>query len=194
MKLHLLTPLTTSLLFVACAGVDDNSLLDARSKPNNECEMLYIDFPCYKYQECSGARSFMKSKDLTCSDLGYDPRCCSGLQCGSDGGDNCAADELCVPSGSDFTNDTCRKFECGATDDRPCNEGSFCEFATGSCGKPGDRGVCLLTDSVVWGPDIDWQCGCDGIAYQGASARRAAGISLKHEGRCPEASLTPFDR
>lgn len=162
--------------------------------PDEGCGILYIDFPCMKYLVCVDERHYYRQKDLTCADLGYDPACCSGLTCGGDGDGSCDEDARCVSSGSYSESDACRQYECGALDDPPCAEGTMCEFATGTCGGPGERGVCVPTTPYCNELEPAWQCGCDGVSYPGTCARRAAGVSLDHDGPCCDPSRVPFDR
>lgn len=65
-------------------------------------------------------------------------------------------------------NDDCAVFEFCAIPDRACSGVGECVARAGDCG-----------------PGLPEQCGCDGMTYQDACERAAAGVSLASEGRCP---------
>jgi len=63
-----------------------------------------------------------------------------------------------------------------------CQDDYYCEAPAGLCGLDDIIGVCVprTPDCEYSGP----QCGCDGISYNNACDRRAAGALLDHEGSC----------
>ena len=105
--------------------------------------------------------------------------------CGCDGqtyGNECEADMAGVT--------IAHVGECGKTcafpGDPACGTGTFCKFATGSCGTAGDVGVCAPVPEVCpmyFSP----VCGCDGMTYGNECEADHAGVSVAHLGACDQA-------
>ena len=76
--------------------------------------------------------------------------------------------------------------------DDACDDGSFCEFPTGTCGAGGEDGTCQdVGDSCpqCWSP----VCGCDGVTYANDDCLQEAGFSKKMDGLCFDAAETCED-
>jgi hypothetical protein len=73
---------------------------------------------------------------------------------------------------------------CGGAMPFQCPTGQFCQFPTGACtGLHGHPGTC--TKKPVICPKIFLPvCGCNGKTYGNDCERRAAGVSLRHPGKC----------
>jgi Kazal-type serine protease inhibitor-like protein len=72
---------------------------------------------------------------------------------------------------------------CGGILSFTCPTGQFCNFAPGHCTGFGQPGTC--TKKPVVCPRIFLPvCGCDGKTYANDCKRRAAGVSLRHTGKC----------
>jgi len=66
-----------------------------------------------------------------------------------------------------------------------CPGDEYCEFRFGTCGREGDVGLCKevpLDCREVLVP----VCACDGRTYANKCEAAKAGVSVLHEGRCPE--------
>ena len=72
---------------------------------------------------------------------------------------------------------------CGGILPFQCPAGQFCQFAPGNCTGFLVPGTC--TRKPVICPRIFLPvCGCDGKTYSNDCTRRAAGVSLRHKGKC----------
>jgi len=88
--------------------------------------------------------------------------------------------------------------ECAATDVEPiggeppcggsveCGKGEFCDMPAGTCGSPGQTGVCRDMPEMC---TMDWRpvCGCDGKTYGNDCGRMGAGVSKAKDGECTPA-------
>ena len=72
---------------------------------------------------------------------------------------------------------------CGGILSVPCDGGLFCELSGGRCGAGDFGGTCGRVTQVcarIYRP----VCGCNGKTYGNDCERKAARVSLRHEGRC----------
>ena len=75
---------------------------------------------------------------------------------------------------------------CGGFFGQPCDAGLFCQFKPGTCGRFDLTGICAVKPRFcpqVTGPKLV-VCGCDGKTFFNDCARRQAGVSLAHKGKC----------
>ncbi len=75
---------------------------------------------------------------------------------------------------------------CGGFIGQPCEAGLFCQFKPGTCGRLDLTGICAVKPRFcpqVTGPKLV-VCGCDGKTFFNDCARRQAGVSLAHKGKC----------
>ena len=71
---------------------------------------------------------------------------------------------------------------CGPDGLPSCDDGSFCEWPSGSCGEWG-VGECMPVPEGCFDYE-DPVCGCDGSTYSNDCYRQRAGVSLLHHGPC----------
>lgn len=163
---------------------------------------IAIDFPCSATFVCRDSTRFVRFRTVTCTDLGYDPRCCMGGGCETDGEGQCGTGELCV-LGVGRGNDECVKADCGGPAATACAEGDFCEMATGSCDPVTARGACVgVPKEEQWCREPygyphhpgGWACGCDGKSYRNDCERRKAATSKAGDGPCCDPSKVGFAR
>ena len=67
-----------------------------------------------------------------------------------------------------------------------CDARLFCQFKPGTCGRFDLTGICAVKPRFcpqVTGPKLV-VCGCDGKTFFNDCARRQAGVSLAHKGKC----------
>jgi hypothetical protein len=75
---------------------------------------------------------------------------------------------------------------CGGFIGQPCDAGLFCEFKPGTCGRYDLTRTCAVKPRFcpqITGPKLV-VCGCDGKTFFNDCARRSAGVSLAHKGKC----------
>ncbi len=75
---------------------------------------------------------------------------------------------------------------CGGFLGQWCDEGLFCQFKPGTCGRFDLTGVCARKPRFcpqITGPKLV-VCGCNGQTYFNDCARQQAGVSLAHKGKC----------
>jgi hypothetical protein len=75
---------------------------------------------------------------------------------------------------------------CGGIFGEPCNAGLFCQYKPGTCGRFDLTGICAVKPRFcpqITGPKLV-VCGCDGKTFFNDCARRSAGVSLAHKGKC----------
>ena len=75
---------------------------------------------------------------------------------------------------------------CGGFFGEPCDAGLFCEYKPGTCGRIDLTGICAVKPRFcpqITGPKL-LVCGCDGKTFFNDCARRQAGVSLAHKGKC----------
>jgi hypothetical protein len=75
---------------------------------------------------------------------------------------------------------------CGGFFGETCNDGLFCQGRTGTCGRDDMKGTCALKPRFcpqITGPQLV-VCGCNGQTFFNDCARRQAGVSLAHNGKC----------
>ena len=72
--------------------------------------------------------------------------------------------------------------DCGPDGLPSCDDGSFCEWPSGSCGEWG-VGECMTVPEGCFDYE-DPVCGCDGSTYSNDCYRQRAGVSLLHHGPC----------
>jgi hypothetical protein len=78
---------------------------------------------------------------------------------------------------------------CGGLTGQPCDEGLYCEYIEESCGIADQPGHCETRPDpevcdMIFAPPGPPVCGCDGMTYPSDCHRRAAGVSLDHDGPC----------
>ncbi len=127
------------------AAGDAPSLAGDGDANGDGCEILFIDFPCSKGFECLGNTTFRKNTTLSCQDLGYDPKCCSGAMCQQGGVQECPANMLCVKQ---WNSGACVAKNCGGPGGASCPAGEFCMLPAGVCDPSVAMGVCM-SDSVA---------------------------------------------
>ncbi len=75
---------------------------------------------------------------------------------------------------------------CGGFSGQFCDEGQFCQFRPGTCGRFDLTGVCAPKPRFcpqITGPKLV-VCGCNGQTFFNDCARQSAGVSLAHKGKC----------
>jgi len=75
---------------------------------------------------------------------------------------------------------------CGGFAGLPCGAGEFCQHRPGQCGWFDQTGTCAKMPRFcpqITGPRLV-VCGCNGQTYFNDCARRQAGVSLAHKGKC----------
>ena len=75
---------------------------------------------------------------------------------------------------------------CGGFFGEQCDEGLFCQFKPGTCGRFDLTGVCARKPRFcpqITGPKLV-VCGCDGRTFGNDCMRQQAGVSLAHKGKC----------
>ena len=75
---------------------------------------------------------------------------------------------------------------CGGFLGQWCDEGLFCQFKPGTCGRFDLTGVCTRKPRFcpqITGPKLV-VCGCDGRTFGNDCMRQQAGVSLAHKGKC----------
>ena len=73
---------------------------------------------------------------------------------------------------------------CGGFAAIRCDKGLFCEFPAPFCGIFDRSGTCQRIPRIctkIFRP----VCGCNGKTYPNDCVRQAAGVSKRHDGRCP---------
>ncbi|PPC86709.1 MAG: Kazal domain-containing protein [Methylocystis sp.] len=73
--------------------------------------------------------------------------------------------------------------KCGGFVGLPCAKGLWCEMRPGSCRVADAFGHCARKPAFCR-RNFRPVCGCDGRTYPNDCARRAAGVSKNHNGRC----------
>jgi Kazal-type serine protease inhibitor domain len=72
---------------------------------------------------------------------------------------------------------------CGGILGIQCDQGLFCEFGSGTCGRFDQGGTCARVPRfcpLIYRP----VCGCNGKTFVNNCTRQVARVSLKHNGRC----------
>lgn len=75
---------------------------------------------------------------------------------------------------------------CGGFFGQFCDEGLFCQFPPGTCGRFDLTGICTVKPRFcpqITGPKLV-ECGCDGKTFLNNCMRLSAGVSLAHRGKC----------
>ena len=75
---------------------------------------------------------------------------------------------------------------CGGIFGEQCDAGLFCQSKPGTCGRYDLTGICAVKPRFcpqITGPKLV-VCGCDGKTFFNDCARRQAGVSLAHKGKC----------
>jgi Kazal-type serine protease inhibitor-like protein len=73
---------------------------------------------------------------------------------------------------------------CGGIFGVKCDKGLFCQFPAPYCGAFDRSGTCTRIPRIC--PRIFKPvCGCNGKTYANDCVRQAAGVSLRHPGKCP---------
>lgn len=74
---------------------------------------------------------------------------------------------------------------CGTKAGIACDEGLWCEHATGLCDAPDAAGVCIITPGRC-APQLLPDCGCDSKEYNRECDRRKVRVQKKADGACPK--------
>jgi hypothetical protein len=79
-----------------------------------------------------------------------------------------------------FSNGECA---CGGPDAIACEDGRYCELATGACLGPSATGSCKLAPATCTSVK-SLVCGCDGVVYQNACEAAKAQVSITGTATC----------
>ncbi|MCC6933527.1 MAG: hypothetical protein IT292_09765 [Deltaproteobacteria bacterium] len=72
---------------------------------------------------------------------------------------------------------------CGGAGNFPCPSDMYCNLKP-PCGGFDVEGFCRLRP-LNCPPNISEICGCDNRTYSSACIANSAGVTVKHEGKCP---------
>jgi hypothetical protein len=76
---------------------------------------------------------------------------------------------------------------CGGIGGLPCpSPDEFCDYPVGTCGAGDVTGECVSKGIGACPALFKPVCGCDGVTYSNDCFRRAAGVSLDHQGPCEQ--------
>jgi hypothetical protein len=111
------------------------------------------------------------------------PKSCPGLSspvCGCDRKTYASACEASMAMVSIFANGEC---PCGGPDNVACEDGRYCQLATGACLGPSAGGSCKLapTDCTSVKSPV---CGCDGVIYDNACQAAKSKVSITGTATC----------
>ena len=146
-------------------------------------EICLVDFPCSDGGDCIDRTTIERFMTLDCKPAieqniveGCDPECCSGAVCVQGGTEQCPRGTVCIDTGHDAS---CEPEEnaCNGVD-LLCEDGFACEYGSNICPESSDvLGLCVpQPEDCSAEENASPECGCDGVEYPSACARREAGV------------------
>jgi hypothetical protein len=160
--------------FVAAQCNDPASCRDF-CRSNDQCEDG--EYCAKRAGHCDG-RGVCRQRPAACPDV-YEPVCgCDGITYSN----RCDA----AAAGVNVKHRGRCPVSCDPADPNACEDGEFCHLPPGVCESTDVKGTCVDKPDAC--PDVfDPVCGCDGRTYGNRCEAAAAGVNVRHHGRCPVA-------